>query len=86
MGGWKWHKMEMEEKANVRMLELTIEYKKLQRKLVDQKNIVQKECQELKNKEEAWNETEQQYQKTMIDYRHKKEGWEMEKELQVKNM
>jgi hypothetical protein len=35
MGGWKWHKMEMEEKANVRMLELTIEYKKLQRKLVD---------------------------------------------------
>jgi hypothetical protein len=79
MGGWKRQKMEMEEKMNAKMLELTIEYK--ERRLVDWRTIVQKDCQELKNKEEAWNETEQQYQKTMIDYKHKKDGWEREKEL-----
>ncbi len=42
---------------------------------------LQKECQELKKKEEAWNETEQQYYKIMIDYKHKKEGIEGENEL-----
>jgi hypothetical protein len=34
----------------------------------------------LRKKEEAWNETKQQYKKAMIDYKHK-EGLEQEKEL-----
>ncbi len=44
---------------------------------------LQKECQELKKNEETWNETKQQYCKIMIDYKHKKEGLEREKELQL---
>ncbi len=35
----------------------------------------------IEKKEKDWNETKKQYQKIMIDYKHKKEGLEREKEL-----
>ncbi len=41
---------------------------------------LQKECQELKKKEEAWNDGDYAYQKTLIKYKHKVEGLEREKE------
>ncbi len=37
----------------------------------------------IEKKEKDWNETKKQYQKIMIDYKHKKEGLEREKELQL---
>ncbi len=42
---------------------------------------LQKECQELKKKNEAWNDGDHAYQKTLIKYKHKVEGLEREREL-----
>jgi hypothetical protein len=38
-------------------------------------------CQELKKKEEAWNDANHAYQKTLIEYKHKTEGLEKKREL-----
>ncbi len=61
-GGRKKQKMEMEERMNAKILELNIENKELKRRLVVWTTL-QKESQELRKKEEAWNKTKQQYQK-----------------------
>ncbi len=42
---------------------------------------LQQECQELKKKEEAWNDANHAYHKALIEYKHKNEGLEREKEL-----
>ncbi len=49
MGGWKKHKIEMEEKLNAKMLELITRRKELKRRMVEWTTL-QKECHELKNK------------------------------------
>jgi hypothetical protein len=43
---------------NAQILKLTIENKELKRRMVEWTTL-HKECQELKKKEEAWNEMEQ---------------------------
>ncbi len=48
----------MEEKVNVKMMELTTQNKEMKRKLVD-KTAQQKEWQELRKQEEISNETKQ---------------------------
>jgi hypothetical protein len=58
MGGRKKQKMEMEERMNAKILELTIKNKELKRRMVEW-IALQKEFQELKKKKEAWNEIEQ---------------------------
>ncbi len=62
------------------MLQLTIENKEVKQRMMDQTKL-QKECKELKKKEEAWNDTNHAYQKALIKYRHKVEGLEKEREL-----
>jgi hypothetical protein len=42
---------------------------------------LQKECEELKKKDEAWNDANHAYQKALIEYRHKVEGLEKDREL-----
>ncbi len=42
---------------------------------------LQKECKELKKKEEAWNDANHAYQEALIEYKHKVEGLEKEREL-----
>lgn len=42
----------------------------------------QKEWQELRKKKEAWNETKQ-HQKTLLEFKHKKEALEKENELSI---
>jgi hypothetical protein len=55
----KWlEKTKMEEKVNVKMMELTTQNKEMKRKLVD-KTAQQKEWQELRKQEEISNETKQ---------------------------
>ncbi len=72
----------MEEKVNVKMLELTIENKKMKRKLVELM-AQQKKWQELKKNKEVWNEIKQRYQKTLMEYKHKKEVLQRKNELQL---
>jgi hypothetical protein len=52
--------MEMEKKINVKMLELTIENKELKQRMVEWTTL-QKECHDLKKKEEAWNDENHAY-------------------------
>ncbi len=40
---------------------------------------LQKECQKLKKKKEAWNDGDHAYQKTLIKYKHKVDGLERQK-------
>jgi hypothetical protein len=42
---------------------------------------LQKECQEFKKKEEAWNDIDHAYWKAFIEYKHKVVGLERKKEL-----
>jgi hypothetical protein len=61
------------------MLQLTVENKELKRRMVEWIEL-QNECQELKKKEEAWNDGDHAYYKTLIKYKHKVEGLERERE------
>ncbi len=45
------------------------------------KTKLQKECKEVKKKEEAWNDANHAYQKALIECRHKVEGLERDREL-----
>jgi hypothetical protein len=62
------------------MLQLTIENKEVKRRMMDWTKL-QKECKELKKKEEAWNDANHAYQKALIEYRNKVEGLEREREM-----
>ncbi len=57
---WKKQKMEMEEKTNGKILELTIENKELKKRMGEW-IVLQHECQELKKKKEACNEAKHAY-------------------------
>jgi len=62
------------------MLQLTTRNKEVKRMMMDWTKL-QKECEELKKKDEAWNDASPAYQKALIEYRHKVEGLEREREL-----
>jgi hypothetical protein len=62
------------------MLHLTIENKAVKKRMMD-KTKLQKECKEVKKKEEAWNDANHAYQKALIECRHKVEGLERDREL-----
>jgi hypothetical protein len=62
------------------MLQLTIENKEVKQRMMDWTKL-QKECKELKKKEEAWNDANHAYQEALIEYKHKVEGLEKEREL-----
>ncbi len=47
--------------------------------------VLQQECQELKNKKEAWNEAKHAHQKALIEYKHKKDRKE-KRTCDCKNM
>ncbi len=65
MQTWNKQNKQMEEKVNVKMLQLTIENKEMKWKLMDFPKL-QKQCMELKQKEEKWIEIDHAYQKSLI--------------------
>ncbi len=74
--------METKERMNGKMLEFTTENKELTKRMGEW-IVLQQECQELKNKKEAWNEAKHAHQKALIEYKHKNEGSEREKDLRL---
>ncbi len=81
IGIWKKQNKEMEEKVNVKLMKLTIENKELKRTMVEWTTLQCQEYQELKKKEEAWNNANHAYQKALIEYKHKSNSLEKEREL-----
>jgi len=59
ISGWKKQKIELEDNANVKMRELTMENKEMKGKL-EELMAQQKEWYELRKKKKVWNEMEQQ--------------------------
>jgi hypothetical protein len=57
---WKKQKKETKEKVNAKMLQLTIKNKELKMRMMEWIKL-QKECQELKKREEVWNDTNHAY-------------------------
>ncbi len=61
------------------MLQLTTKNKELKRRMMEWIEL-QMECQKLKKKEEARNDANHAYDKTLIEYKHKVKGLERQKE------
>jgi hypothetical protein len=57
---WKKQKKATKEKVNAKMLQLTTKNKELKMRMMEWIKL-QKECQELKKREEVWNDTNHAY-------------------------